>query len=81
MIALASNLPDWNALHFLRPEWLWALLALNVLALLAWEFAAARGCVWLRRWGARLIATASGFAATAIAPAPLFDTFCAAEIM
>jgi Ca-activated chloride channel family protein len=24
MIALASNLPDWNALHFLRPEWLWA---------------------------------------------------------
>ena len=22
MIAFASNLPDWNALHFLRPEWL-----------------------------------------------------------
>lgn len=28
MIALATNLPDWNALHFLRPEWLWALLVL-----------------------------------------------------
>ncbi len=35
MIALASNLPDWNALHFLRPEWLWALLALPVILALA----------------------------------------------
>ncbi|HEL2978583.1 TPA: VWA domain-containing protein [Stenotrophomonas maltophilia] len=31
MIAFASHLPDWNALHFLRPEWLWALLALPVI--------------------------------------------------
>lgn len=31
MIALAANLPDWNALHFLRPQWLWALLALPVI--------------------------------------------------
>ncbi len=35
MIALASNLPDWNALHFLRPEWLWALLALPLILALA----------------------------------------------
>lgn len=31
MIALATNLPDWNALHFLRPEWLWALLVLPLI--------------------------------------------------
>lgn len=31
MIALATNLPDWNALHFLRPEWLWALLGLPLI--------------------------------------------------
>ena len=31
MIAFVSHLPDWNALHFLRPEWLWALLALPVI--------------------------------------------------
>ncbi|PTA71650.1 MULTISPECIES: tetratricopeptide repeat protein [unclassified Stenotrophomonas] len=31
MIALAASLPDWNALHFLRPQWLWALLALPVI--------------------------------------------------
>ncbi|MDR2958369.1 MAG: VWA domain-containing protein [Stenotrophomonas sp.] len=31
MIALAANLPDWNALHFLRPQWLWALLALPLI--------------------------------------------------
>ena len=35
MIALASHLPDWNALHFLRPEWLWALLALPVILAVA----------------------------------------------
>lgn len=35
MIAFASNLPDWNALHFLRPEWLWALLALPLILALA----------------------------------------------
>ncbi|WP_164118075.1 VWA domain-containing protein [Stenotrophomonas maltophilia] len=35
MIAFASSLPDWNALHFLRPEWLWALLALPLIIALA----------------------------------------------
>ncbi|TIK67283.1 VWA domain-containing protein [Stenotrophomonas maltophilia] len=35
MIAFASNLPDWNALHFLRPAWLWALLALPLIIALA----------------------------------------------
>ena len=35
MIAFASNLPDWNALHFLRPDWLWALLALPLIIALA----------------------------------------------
>ncbi|MDA3306534.1 MULTISPECIES: VWA domain-containing protein [Stenotrophomonas] len=35
MIAFASNLPDWNVLHFLRPEWLWALLALPLILALA----------------------------------------------
>lgn len=35
MIAFASTLPAWNALHFLRPEWLWALLALPLIIALA----------------------------------------------
>ncbi|MCU1178885.1 VWA domain-containing protein [Stenotrophomonas maltophilia] len=35
MIAFASNLPDWSALHFLRPEWLWAVLALPLILALA----------------------------------------------
>ncbi len=35
MIAFASNLPDLSALHFLRPEWLWALLALPLILALA----------------------------------------------
>ncbi len=35
MIAFASNLPDWSVLHFLRPEWLWALLALPLILALA----------------------------------------------
>ncbi|MDT3500353.1 VWA domain-containing protein [Stenotrophomonas maltophilia] len=35
MIALASLLPDWNALHFLRPEWLWALAALPLIVAVA----------------------------------------------
>ncbi|OBU64618.1 hypothetical protein A9K58_17060 [Stenotrophomonas maltophilia] len=35
MIALAANVPDWSALHFLRPEWLWALLALPLIIALA----------------------------------------------
>lgn len=34
MIALATHFPDWNALHFLRPEWLWALLALPLIVAL-----------------------------------------------
>ena len=28
---LEAGLPDWNALHFLRPDWLWALLALPLI--------------------------------------------------
>lgn len=35
MIGFASTLPDWNALHLLRPEWLWALLALPLIIALA----------------------------------------------
>lgn len=35
MIALASLLPDWHALHFLRPEWLWALAALPLIVAVA----------------------------------------------
>ena len=28
---LEAAMPDWNALHFLRPDWLWALLALPLI--------------------------------------------------
>ena len=46
----------------------WALLVLNTGALVAWEILAARGVAWLSaRWGARLLITASGACATALA--------------
>ena len=31
MQTLEAAMPDWNALHFLRPDWLWALLALPLI--------------------------------------------------
>ncbi|MGG2102120.1 VWA domain-containing protein [Stenotrophomonas sp. NRRL B-14846] len=54
MIAFASNLPDWNALHFLRPEWLWALLALPLIIALAlyWQ---RRSDVWRQAVDAHLL--------------------------
>ncbi|MEX5403396.1 tetratricopeptide repeat protein [Stenotrophomonas sp. WED208] len=54
MIALASNLPDWNALHFLRPEWLWALLALPVILALA-LYRQRRSDVWRQAVDAHLL--------------------------
>ncbi|WP_350259548.1 vWA domain-containing protein [Stenotrophomonas riyadhensis] len=54
MIALASNLPDWNALHFLRPEWLWALLALPVILVLA-LYRQRRSDVWRQAVDAHLL--------------------------
>ena len=54
MIALASNLPDWNALHFLRPEWLWALLALPVILALA-LYRQRRSDVWRTAVDAHLL--------------------------
>lgn len=50
---------------------LWLLLVLNTAALVIWEVCAALGVAWLReRWATRLLATASGAFATALA---LFD--------
>jgi uncharacterized membrane protein len=47
---------------------LWSLFALDTLALAAWELAGAYGMEWLRaRWAPRLVATASGAFATALA--------------
>ncbi|NNH47657.1 tetratricopeptide repeat protein [Stenotrophomonas maltophilia] len=54
MIALASHLPDWNALHFLRPEWLWALLALPVILALA-LYRQRRSDVWRTAVDAHLL--------------------------
>ncbi|WP_294993335.1 VWA domain-containing protein [uncultured Stenotrophomonas sp.] len=54
MIALVSNLPDWNALHFLRPEWLWALLALPVIVALA-LYRQRRSDVWRHSVDAHLL--------------------------
>lgn len=54
MIALASNLPDWNALHFLRPEWLWALLALPLIIAVA-LYRQRRSDVWRHAVDAHLL--------------------------
>jgi len=54
MIAFASNLPDWNALHFLRPEWLWALLALPLIIALA-LYRQRRSDVWRQAVDAHLL--------------------------
>ncbi|WP_295572619.1 vWA domain-containing protein [Stenotrophomonas maltophilia] len=54
MIALAANLPDWNALHFLRPEWLWALLVLPVIIALT-LYRQRRGNAWRHAVDAHLL--------------------------
>ncbi|AEM52579.1 VWA domain-containing protein [Stenotrophomonas maltophilia] len=54
MIAFASNLPDWNALRFLRPEWLWALLALPLIIALA-LYRQRRSDVWRQAVDAHLL--------------------------
>lgn len=54
MIAFASNVPDWNALHFLRPEWLWALLALPLIIALA-LYRQRRSDVWRQAVDAHLL--------------------------
>lgn len=54
MIALASNLPDWNTLHFLRPEWLWALLVLPVI-IAATVYRQRRGDAWRHTVDAHLL--------------------------
>jgi uncharacterized membrane protein len=51
----------WLGIVFDGERRLWALLALNTVALCVWEFAADRGVIWLRgRWPARILAVASG---------------------
>ena len=58
----------WGMLGLLfgKSGMLWALLWLNMIALVAWELALARGITWLNRWGARVIATLAGCFATTI---------------
>jgi uncharacterized membrane protein len=53
---------------------LWLLFGLNTLALAAWEGSAHAGLAWLReRWAARLLATAGGGLATALAVIDIFS--------
>lgn len=53
---------------FAPKKLLWLLFALNTAALVLWEALAALGIEWLReRWSARIVATASGAAITALA--------------
>jgi len=55
-------------------ETLWALLALNTAALVAWEMLAAGGVRWLRaRWAVEVLAAAGGIAATWLALWSVFD--------
>jgi uncharacterized membrane protein len=53
---------------------LWVLFGINVLALLVWEWFAARGLAWMRqRWTARIFAVASGSMLTSIVLYTIFD--------
>lgn len=55
-------------------ELMWALFALNAVALVSWEAAHRRGVPWLRdSWPPRLIATAAGSMATALAVWSIMD--------
>lgn len=54
---------------------LWLLFAFDTAALLVWEVLAASGIEWLReRWTARVVATASGAAVTALAVSAVLDS-------
>jgi len=58
---------DWRALCV-------ALFALNTVALVLWEFAAARGVAWLApRWAPRILATAGGVAVSILAVVAIVD--------
>jgi uncharacterized membrane protein len=61
---------------FGNEAWLvWALAALDTLALIAWEVAAWRGYSWMQeRWPARLIAVASGTAVTFLGIWGIFES-------
>ena len=53
---------------------LWVLFALNTVALIVWEGLALSGIQWLReRWSVRILATASGGFATALAIADIMN--------
>lgn len=55
--------------------WLWTLFALNGVALLLWEAAHRAGLSWLRDgWPPRLVATAAGVGATALAVWAILET-------
>lgn len=70
-----------TVLLYPQPGWdetasLWLLFALNTFALAAWEAAHRAGISWLRdSWPPRLIAVASGIAATALVGDAIFDDF------
>jgi uncharacterized membrane protein len=60
---------------FGRDEQLWPLFILNTIALCAWETGAFRGIAWLQeRWSARILASASGGLATALAVWSVFES-------
>jgi uncharacterized membrane protein len=59
---------------FGRHQQLWIMFGLNAVALVAWEALAARGTPWMQeRWSARIVATASGGIACALAVFDVFD--------
>lgn len=66
--------PGLLAMLFGPETMLWILLGLNTAALAIWEISALKGVAWLReRWAPRLIATATGVMATALAMWNILD--------
>ncbi|MGE6333641.1 VWA domain-containing protein [Stenotrophomonas sp. NPDC077659] len=54
MQALHAAIPDWNALHFLRPDWLWALLVLPLI-IIATLYRQRRSDAWRQAVDAHLL--------------------------
>jgi uncharacterized membrane protein len=64
----------WINVAFGDKHALWAILAIHVIVLVAWEGAIVRGVRWLDvRWGPRLIAVGAGVAATMLVVDTLLD--------
>lgn len=73
-----QTFPNFFGMLFGPERLLWILFALDTVALAVWETLALRGTEWLkRRWGPRLLATASGSLVTSLAMMQIVESHSA----